>query len=45
MNIDGNSGTYVVIVAGSANFNGNTAYDVASPPPDGSYIKTAVLGQ
>ncbi len=45
INFDGASGKYLVIVAGSANFNGNTAQDFASPPPNGSYIKTAVLGQ
>lgn len=45
INFDGASGKYLVIVAGSANFNGNTAEDFASPPPNGSYIKQAVLGQ
>ncbi len=45
INIDGNAGKYLVIVAGSANFNGDTADDFASPPPQGSYIKTAVLGE
>jgi hypothetical protein len=45
MNINGNSGSYVVIVAGSANFNNNAATDFASPPPNESYIKQAVLGQ
>jgi len=45
INYDGNTGNYLVIVAGSANFNGNTAEEFASPPPGGSYIKQAVLGQ
>jgi hypothetical protein len=45
INFDNNPGKYLVIVAGSANFNGNSADDFASPPPGGSYIKQAVLGE
>ncbi len=45
MNFDGAAGNYLVIVSGSANFNGNTANVFASPPPGQSLIKTAVLGQ
>src|SRR5579863_627127 len=44
-NFDGASGNYVVLVFGSMNFNGNTAYDFASPPPGQSLVKAAVLTQ
>jgi hypothetical protein len=44
-NFDGANGNYVVLVFGSANFNGNTAYDFASPPPSGSIVKQAVLAE
>lgn len=44
-NFDGANGNYVVLVFGSANFNGNTAYDFASPPPGQSLIKQVVLAQ
>lgn len=42
---NGTNGGYVVIVAGGATFNGSTAYDLASPPPNGSLVKEGVLGQ
>ena len=45
VNFDGQSGQYAVFVFGSANLNGNTAYDFASPPPGGSLVKQAVLVQ
>jgi hypothetical protein len=44
-NFDGASGNYVVLVFGSMNFNGNTAYDFASPPPGQAIVKSAVLVQ
>jgi hypothetical protein len=44
-NFDGANGNYVVLVFGSANFNGNTAYDFASPPPGGSLVQQAILTQ
>ncbi len=42
---NGTSGSYLVIVVGAATFNGSSAYDVASPPPNGSLIHQAVLAQ
>jgi Putative Flp pilus-assembly TadE/G-like len=42
---NGTSGHYLVIVVGAATFNGSAAYDIASPPPNGSLTHTAVLGQ
>lgn len=42
---NGTSGSYLVIVVGAATFNGSSAYDVASPPPNGSLIQRAVLAQ
>jgi Flp pilus assembly protein TadG len=42
---NGTNGGYLVIVAGGATFNGSTAYDLASPPPNGSLVKEAVLGE
>ena len=42
---NGTNGGYLVLVLGAATFNGSTAYDLASPPPNGSLIKSAVLGE
>jgi hypothetical protein len=42
---NGTSGGYLVIVAGSATFNGSAAYDLATPPPGGSLVKEVVLAQ
>jgi hypothetical protein len=42
---NGTSGGYLVIVAGSATFNGSAAYDLATPPPGGSLVKEAVVVQ
>jgi hypothetical protein len=44
-NFDGANGNYVVLVFGSANFNGNTAYEFATPPPGQALVKEAVLTQ
>jgi hypothetical protein len=44
-NFDGANGNYVVLVFGSANFNGNTAYDFASPAPGQALIKQVQLVQ
>jgi len=44
-NFDGANGNYVVLVFGSANFNQNSAYVFASPPPGQSLVKQAVLTQ
>ncbi len=44
-NFDGANGNYVVLVFGSANFNGNTAYEFASPPPGQQLVQQAVLTQ
>jgi hypothetical protein len=44
-NFDGANGNYVVLVFGSANFNGNNAIDLASPPPGQSLVMQAVLVQ
>lgn len=45
VNFDGANGNYVVLVFGSANFNGNTAYEFASPSPGQSIVKQAVVTQ
>ncbi len=42
---NGTSGGYLVIVAGSATFNGSAAYDLATPPPGGSLVKDVVVAQ
>lgn len=42
---NGTSGGYVVIVVGSATFNGSAAYDLATPPPGGSLVKEVVVTQ
>lgn len=42
---NGTGGGYLVIVVGGATFNGSTAYDLASPPPNGSLIREGVLGE
>jgi hypothetical protein len=44
-NFNSNSGSYAVLVFGSMNFNNNSAYDFASPPPGQSLVKTAVLAE
>jgi hypothetical protein len=44
-NFNGSGGGYVVLVFGSWNYNGSTATDFASPPPNGSIVKQAVLGE
>ena len=45
VNFNGAHGGYVVLVFGSTNFNGNAAYDFASPPPGQSLVKSATLTQ
>jgi hypothetical protein len=45
VNFDGANGNYVVLVFGSANFNGNTAYEFASPSPGQAIVKQAVVTQ
>ena len=42
---NGTSGGYLVIVVGSAIFNGSAAYDLATPGPSGSLIHQAVLAE
>jgi hypothetical protein len=42
---NGTSGGYLVIVVGSATFNGSAAYDFATPPPGQSILKDAVIVQ
>ena len=42
---NGTSGGYLVIVAGSASFNGSVAFDLATPPPGGSLVKEVVVAQ
>ena len=44
-NFNGAQGGYVVLVFGSANFNGGTAQDFATPPPNQSLVKQAVVAQ
>jgi hypothetical protein len=45
VNFDNDSGGYYTLVFGATNFNGNTAYDFATPPPGQALIKQAVLAQ
>ncbi|MFZ0574028.1 MAG: Tad domain-containing protein [Candidatus Cybelea sp.] len=42
---NGTGGGYLVMVLGAATFNGSSAYDFATPPPDQALIKQAVLGE
>jgi hypothetical protein len=42
---NGTSGHYLLIVVGAATFNGSSAYDLASPPPNASLTHTSVLSQ
>ncbi|HEY6327509.1 MAG TPA: pilus assembly protein TadG-related protein [Candidatus Cybelea sp.] len=44
-NYNGAQGKYLVLVFGSANFNGGNALDLATPPPGQSLIKQAVVAQ
>jgi hypothetical protein len=44
-NLNGAQGKYLVVVFSSANFNGGNALDIATPPPDQSLIKQAVVAQ
>ncbi|MBV8344099.1 MAG: Tad domain-containing protein [Candidatus Eremiobacteraeota bacterium] len=44
-NFNGAQGKYLVVVFGSANFNGGNALDIATPPPDQSLIRQAVVAQ
>jgi Putative Flp pilus-assembly TadE/G-like len=45
VNVNGASGGYVVLVFGSANFNGSSAIDFATPPPNQSLVNQAVVAQ
>jgi hypothetical protein len=45
MNYNGSYGLYAIVVAAYANFNGSTGEDFATPPPNQSLIKSAVLSQ
>lgn len=42
---NGNSGGYLVMVVGSANWNGGSTYDFATPPPGQSLIQQAVVAE
>ena len=44
-NFNSNGGSYAVLVFGSMNFNNNSAYDLASPPPGQALVQQAVLAQ
>jgi hypothetical protein len=45
LNYNGTQGLYAVVVAAYANFNGSSGEDFATPAPNASLIKSAVLGQ
>lgn len=45
VNINVNNSGYLVLVFASANFNGASAQDFATPPPEQSLVKTAVVAQ
>jgi len=44
-NANGENGGYMVVVYGSANFNGSSSIDFATPPPYASLVKQAVVAQ
>lgn len=44
-NFNGTAGKYVVLVFGAANYNGSTAWDLATPAPGQALVKQAVLAQ
>jgi hypothetical protein len=44
-NFNGAQGGYLVLVFGAANFNGGTAQDFATPPPNSSLVKQAVVAE
>jgi hypothetical protein len=45
VNFNGANGGYVVLVFGSTNFNGSSAVDFATPPPDDALVKQVVLAE
>jgi hypothetical protein len=45
VNFNGANGGYLVLVFGAANFNGSVAQDFATPPPNQSLVKQAVVAQ
>lgn len=45
VNFNGADGGYLVLVFGSANFNGSIPQDFATPPPETSLVKQAVVAQ
>lgn len=45
VNFNGAAGGYLVLVFGAANFNGSTVYDFATPPPEQSLVKQAVVAE
>jgi Putative Flp pilus-assembly TadE/G-like len=45
VNFNGNHSGYMVLVFGAVNFNGANAQDFATPPPEQSLVKTAVVAQ
>jgi hypothetical protein len=45
VNVNGAGGGYLVIVYGSANFNGSSTIDFATPPPYASLVKQAVVAE
>lgn len=45
VNFDDQNGNYVVLVFGAMNFNQNSAYDFATPPPTMQIIKHAVVSE
>ncbi|MBV9717930.1 MAG: hypothetical protein JOZ77_01305 [Candidatus Eremiobacteraeota bacterium] len=44
-NFNGTAGGYLVMVFGSGNFNGGNAVDLATPPPNSSLVKQAVVAE
>jgi hypothetical protein len=45
VNFNGANGGYLVLVFGAANFNGGVPQDFATPPPESSLVKQAVVAQ
>lgn len=45
VNFNGANGGYLVLVFGAANFNGSVPQDFATPPPEQSLVKQAVVAE
>jgi hypothetical protein len=45
VNFNGANGGYLVLVFGAVNFNGSVPQDFATPPPEQSLVKQAVVAE